>query len=214
VAPSTPSPSGSLDISAAEVRRWYGRSSIELCEQIATKLNKMRWPTDPKVPEKEQKEQKNPLDEVHFWDTKAGAKAIRLLVEEILPSASHLARILEHPRFPQTQGRWKKIEAQKLGLTELLEFIEWPFGRDSTRGYKPPRDWHVFAVLVAQVFIDASAKLGLPEPAITENSRLARAVHHALIRMGFKKVGYVKPGAVGSHLVRWVKRGGSLSAGK
>jgi hypothetical protein len=217
VAPSAPSPPGSHDISAAEIAKWYGRSSLELREEIATKLNKMRWPTDPKTPDNEQKEQRHPLDDVYFWDTKAAAKAIRLLVEEVLPDASHLARILENPRFPQTQDLWKKIGALKLGLAELLEFIEWPFGPPSSiyrNGYKRPKDWHVFAVAVAKVIIDASAKLGLPEPAITENSRLASAVHHALIRMGVRSVTTVGAGAVGSHLVRWVKRGGSLVARK
>jgi hypothetical protein len=209
------------DISGAEVAAWFDPRStpgMACCEAIAGWINRLIWPSDPKprgrdvlpapVPAALTLEWRVwPGMPKQLWDAEKAAeaaKAARKLLKH-MPWLLSWAEALENERFPETLDRHDKLKLVRQGLPELLSFIEAPFGHRQ-QGYTP-KDWHRPAIWVAQTIIVEFTNAGLPEPAISQRSAVARVISHALARMGY---GTVEPAAIGNHLVAWVKKHGPL----
>jgi len=198
-------------ISAAEVRDWFGPSpEAELgnaqYREIAAYLTKIRWPSDtgplfqpcPVATESDESDR--------YWDFDAVFDAAKSLHDTLPAMLRHWDGLLW---APETAGGHPAIKELQDALTVALPYIQWPFGKyERQTGRKKPKDWHLPAVMVANVVIKAMIEAGYNDPGITRNSIVVRVVRNALIRM--RVLNEITIGAVGAHLTRWDKKYGLI----
>jgi hypothetical protein len=207
----------SRKIAPSEVKQWFGTSSKAQLHnsqyrKIATHLTKLHWPSDPPPPPDSPWLAKiitEPDD--RWWDFRAATAAAKTLHDSI----PKMLVFQEGLRWaPETRDGHGAIMRLQEALLTALPYIEWPFGfyKRST-GYKPPKAWHTYALLVAQLIIREMVVAGHAEPGITRNSVVVRVVRKALIRMLIPQAKIISSTAIGAYLTRWNKKYGLTPKG-
>jgi hypothetical protein len=144
-------------ITPAEIKLWFGNSSkASLSEtqysEIAARLTKCRWPSDPPSDARFQGTivEDNSND---FWDSQAATKSAKMLRDSIPAMLSHWERL----RWAsETRAGYEVIKVFGDALSNAMPYIEWPFGRYERRtSRKKLKDWHMPAVIFANLIIDA-----------------------------------------------------------
>jgi hypothetical protein len=190
-------------ISAAEVKQWVGASSKAKLtdaqyDQIAVRLTKFRWNSDPPPSPSRGPKLIDGSDE-RWWDIKATTKAARTL-RDSMPKMLAFQKTLQWA--PETRDGYNAIDALKKALVAASPYIEHPFGGKGAGGRKRAKQWHIYAFLIAQLIIDEMIKAGHPKPGITRNSVVVRVVQKALKRMGVDKSGILSTSTIGMYLTR------------
>ncbi|MGD0187801.1 MAG: hypothetical protein ABSC25_21495 [Roseiarcus sp.] len=198
----TAAPPQSKTISAAEIGDWLKSSrtpalSASRCEEVAERLNKMRWPSDPPPPDSI-----NEAGDDRWWDFRGATKAAMTL-RESLPA---MLAYWEGQRWaPETRGGYDAIKALSDALDGAMPFIEWPFGVYERRKTPCARrrdldDWHFSAILIFKWAAQAMLMDGRALRSLHRNSVVVKAVHRALVRMGFPNMEMVTESAIAKHL--------------
>lgn len=162
----------SRKINATEVKQWFGNSSKAQLrpaqyDEIATRLTKFRWPSDPPAPPDSPWLPKIiETDPDRYWDFQATTQAAKTLLDSVPAMLSHWAGL----RWaPETRGGYDAIKALSDALLVALPHIEWPFGEiERLNGQKRLKDWHTPAIIIANVVIKAMIEAGNNEPGITK----------------------------------------------
>jgi hypothetical protein len=210
----TSHPEISREITAAEVKEWFGGSKIstiggDQCRKIATGLTKLRWPGDPPPPPRSRGISKESEPDPHlWWDFDAVAEAAMTLLKNCPAMLSHW----EGQRWaPQTCDGFDVIKRLGDALLFAMPYIEWPLGyykRKKWTGSKRPKPWHPTALAIATVTIRVIVKAGNRKPGITRNSIVVRIVHNTLRKMNVQDVEMISHSAIAAHLTRWDKKFG------
>jgi len=215
----------SEQITPNEVAEWFFRKK-PLPEQalvdIAYRLNRMRWRygsldeaqafverrTNDKLAHGTPPMKFNEsLGQDHQWWDFERAHTAAVLLQVSMPLMIRHWKRLE--KWPETARGYKAIKGLAVALDEALSYIEHPFGKPdadrSPRSGAKRREWHMHAVLIARLVVDASRAAKQSTPAISHSSALAKGVQKVLLRMGFGTVEY---GAIGKYLTRYHRRFG------
>jgi hypothetical protein len=198
----------SRTITPADVREWFGsrsRPNEALCDEIAGRLTKMRWPSDPPDDPDSPWLQCEILepDTDRWWDFEGAADAAKTL----LASVPAMLSFWDQLRWaPETRAGHEAIKALGGALSLALPYVEFPFGKYERQVRKRPKNWHVPAIIIASFIREALIQSGRGAPALTRNSVLVRVVRQALVRMEYPNIGTVTPTAIGAHLTRWADK--------
>jgi hypothetical protein len=224
-------PARNRTIKPAEVMEWFRRGhkpwpSEPCCAEIAERLNKMRWPSDPRLPlpgssspdpwwhpETAAARAKALLDDVPamlwFWQRMQTAPKEWLPSQwdEIeLPNGIRKEDIIKQfvPGLRLREG-YEAIDQLRIALEAALPYIEFPFGkyerRDHRKG-KHSKPWHAHAVAIAPWIAAALRQAGREVYGTSRNTALVRIVREALLRIGYGKRD-ITVTAVAAHLTRW-----------
>jgi hypothetical protein len=189
-------------ITAAEVMAWRrsgNRSKLtdEECEKIGIKLTSMRWPADPPPDQLETAE----IREDEYWDVKETTNAARSLLADLPVMLSHWEGLVWSPT---TAGGYPAIKNLEQALLAAMPYIEQPFGPYEPRtGHKEPKDWHIYAIVIANLITKLLVDSGRAKPALTHNSVAVRIIYQAIRRMGIPDADMITHPAIGAHLGRW-----------
>jgi hypothetical protein len=190
-------------ITSDEVRAWFGTTvKGQLRKQryagIAKALNGFQWATDPPIVE----ELTTPVPEDdRFWDFAAADQAAETLLESV-PKMLAFWKGLQWA--PETRAGCQIIRDLERSLNAAAPLIKHPFGPPGPRTPRVgTKDWHIAAVLIANIVLEALLETGQSSPSIARNSIAVRVVHNALKRLGFRRANMVTSAAVAMHLGRW-----------
>ena len=193
-------------ISTAEVKQWFGNSrQAQLTEpqyrEIAARLTKCRWPGDPPPPADAPWLPRIITEtDDRWWDFRAATDAAKILRDSMPKMLVFQQGLLW---APETRDGYGAIKALEDALVTALPYIEWPLGFYERRtGYKRPKEWHTYALLVARITIDEMIKAGNAKPGIARNSVVVRVVQQALIRIGIPQSKTLSKTTIGMHLTR------------
>ncbi|HEY4981610.1 MAG TPA: hypothetical protein VII24_06650 [Pseudolabrys sp.] len=210
-------------ITPAEVMEWsaHGRKPwpSEACDEIASRLTKMRWPGDPDTPYMPRSPSwpkgwdpppSDPAAIDPWWDPKKAAIAAKALRDDIPAMLWHWhwmqwtpAETRPGQKPMRLRGGYEAIEQFRIALNAALPYIEWPFGkyeRQDHRKKSRPSNWHMYAVVIAGIISRALVQSGRRRaPSFARDSAAARAVYEALSRMGHP---YVDANTIATHLIR------------
>jgi hypothetical protein len=141
-------------------------------------------------------------DDDQWWDFQAASDAAKLLL-------ASTPRMLQHwdgqQWAPETRDGYKAIKALEDALSAAQPYIEWPFGKYKRQDYRErprPKNWHLLAVLIANIIVKALIQSGHRAPGLAANSIVVRVVCKALARMGYPDINMVTHSAVGAYLTR------------
>jgi hypothetical protein len=158
-------------ITAAEVLKWFEgghkpRPSIDRCVEIAARLTKMRWGSDPPLPElgantwwhkvtpapewaPPSKDNPNPgwvaepFEANPWWDPEKAAAAARLLLDDVPAMLWHWQRLRETPyeTIPGQQPMClreghRAIEQLRDALHVAMPYVEFPFGQHQRQDHR------------------------------------------------------------------------------
>jgi hypothetical protein len=210
-------------ITLAEVTKWFEnchkpRPSDAICNEVAERLTKMRWPNDigppyvppPPKPPNWPKRRKWPppvRNDDAWWDFQGATDAAKMLLNSIPAMLAHLDGL----RWaPETRDHYAAIEALRDALMRSMPYIEWPFGKYERQDYrKRPREnyrkrprpkWHLHAVLIAAIIVKALIQSGRRKTSTARDSTVVKVVRKTLSRMGYPEI---EPGTIAAHLNRW-----------
>jgi hypothetical protein len=204
----------SRTIASAEVVGWFEkcrkpRPNESLCTEIAVRLTKMSWASDP--PETfglknydelrakgmitlKRRDAESRWEAVidkpddRWWDMRGTASAANTLIENM----PRMLRFWEGLRpLPNALKGRKAIKALAKSLSDAHPFIEWPFGkyeRLDPRKQARPRSWHTPAVAIAHIVVTALMQSGHRSRITAADSITVKVVRGALIRMGYPQV--------------------------
>jgi hypothetical protein len=164
-------------ITSLEVEQWFGPSSkAQLSDPqyktIAARLTKMRWPKDP--PSLASLAMINTQPDDRWWDFRAATNAAKTLCDSFPKMLAFQEGLQWAPETRDGLGAIKRLQE---ALIVALPYIEWPFGyHKGAKGYKPPKQWHIYAHSVAQLIIHEMVVAGHAKPGITRNSVVVRVV--------------------------------------
>lgn len=153
----------SRTITAVETRKWLERLGASpndaLCDDVAGRLTKIRWPSDPTSPAAGCDDETD-----QWWDFQAAIKAANTLNAAFPAMLSHWDGL---QWAPETRGGYEAIKALDTTLSLAMPYIEFPFGkyeRKTHRHRHRPKDWHMAAIVIAKFFIEAMIKSGGKAP--------------------------------------------------
>ncbi|MGC2222380.1 MAG: hypothetical protein WA624_08430 [Methylocella sp.] len=105
---------------------------------------------------------------------------------------------------PETRGGYEAIKALDTALSLALPYIEFPFGKYERKTHRHrPKDWHMAAIVIARIFIEAMIKSVGKTPSLERKSRLIVVVNEVMRRMNYKSV---TDSAISRHLIRRIER--------
>ncbi len=172
-----------------EVKSWFenfsqAHLSHAQYSDIAVCLTKWRWPSDqpdaggsPSID--------TDSDPESWWDFRGASDSAKMLLDSIPAMLSHWEGLRG---APQTRDGYEAIRSLEAALSIAMPYIEWPFGKyERRKGPKRPKAWHLPAVLIAQVIINAMVKAGNNSPGISRNSVVVRVVRKALKSNGIPR---------------------------
>jgi hypothetical protein len=206
---------GMRTIAPSEVKEWFGTRKARISEaqyaEIAGRLTKWRWPSDPPVsPEIDSGSDSDPE---RWWDFQATWESAQTLHDSI-PAMLSLWES-HRPQTTETRRAYQAIEALGEALPPAMPYIQWPFGKYERKARpKQAKPWHMPAIAIARMLIDATVAAGNDCPGITRNSVVVAAVRQALTRMGYPDLEMVTAAAIGAHLTRWESRYGLTPKGR
>lgn len=200
----------SHDVSADEVAQWFGRRlkpapSNETFANLASAINRCRWPDDPPIElscNEELSDEEIAADAARWWDFKAGGNAARTLTA-ILPKLDrHLNSLTPSPTVVAGQDALRGFGS---ALDVLSPFIEFPLGKPEDRRGRPTatKPWQDWSLTISHLVIKSLIEAGHKNPAISRNSVLVRVVQRALIRMRIEGAQSVSTTTLSAFLVRW-----------
>jgi hypothetical protein len=190
-------------ITAAEVMEWRGgRNKSKItdaqCEIIAIELTSMRWPSDLLTPDLSQTPE---VSKDEYWDFDRATDAARTLSSDLPAMLRYWKGLLWDP---ETAGGHPAVQRLQRALSAAMPYIEYPFGYYEPRsGQKKPKEWHIYAVLIANLITKLLVDAGQAKPALTSNSVTVRIIFEALCRMHFPDKDMRSRPAIGAHLERW-----------
>ena len=205
------------NITAAEVREWFGNSrTVQLSDvqyrEIACRFTKIRWPQDPPAaPDSPWVPSKKMDDPDRWWDFQGCSEAAKKLLGSLPAMTSHWDSL----RWaPETRAGSEVIKTLTDALSAAMQYIEYPFGYyERQTGRKMPKAWHTPTLIIARIIIDAMVEAGHEQPGISRNSVVVRIVLKALIRMRYPDVEMITATAIGTHLERWDRKFGLTPRG-
>lgn len=203
-------------INASEVREWFGRS-VQLSEaqywEIASRLTKLAWPSDPPAASGSYWLPREGIDDNPdlWWDFRGSSDAAKKLLESLPPMTAHWERL---KWAPETRAGSEVLKTLTDALSAAMPYIEWPLGYFERRtGRKKPKAWHTPTLIIARIIINAMIEAGHEQPGISRNSVVVRIVLKALIRMRYPDLAMITASAIGTHLDRCDKRFGLTPKG-
>jgi hypothetical protein len=231
-APITKGSPPSRPIASAEIKEWFEscrkpQPNDALCTEIAVRLTKMRWASDPPdnfglknydellergLVKLTRLDAESPWIAVvdagpndRWWDVEGAADAAKILIDSIPNMLRHWEWLRP---TPENSNGYKVIKALSEGLSAARPYIERPFGeypRIDPR--KQARRWHVPAVGIAHTIIGALKQSGRRSVSTAANSITVQVVGRALVRMGYP---HVEASTIARHLGRRAKKGLAL----
>jgi hypothetical protein len=205
-------PQQTRPIAPAEVRAWFKSSRTPLLndtvyDEIAGLLTKMRWPSDPDLPEIPKQE----TDADKWWDFRRVPDAAKMLLASMPAMLLHWEKL----RWaPETRVGYEVIKELSDALSRALPYIEFPFGEyerlSPQKRPKKHKNWHMAAISVAHKVVKAITPYWSKRPSIHRNSIVIKVVREALGRMGYPKV---EASAISAHLTRFDLKFGLFSVG-
>ena len=164
----------SRTIAAADVKQWFGRKapSEAACSEIAERLTKMRWASDPQATFTPWVAEPD-VDADRWWNFEAATSA----AETLLAAFPRMLRHWDGLRWaPETSGGHPAIKAAQEALLAARPFIAAPFGpyeRQDHRKRVRPADWHPPALAIKHILIQVLKRGGeeLPISAATPPRR-------------------------------------------
>jgi len=164
----------------------------------------MRWPNDShELTEAEEQEK-----EGRWWDFEKASSAVYDLLEA-LPRMKDLWHGQQWA--PESRNVYPALCRLERALNESSHPIQYPFGEcehHTKIGKKAPKDWHIVAVLIAQIFHETLPLKARPLR-LSGNSVVPRVIDKALTRMGYPHGEMRSNAAIAAHLRRWRKRYGN-----
>lgn len=177
----------SRTIAAADVKQWFGRKapSEAACSEIAERLTKMRWASDPQATFTPWVAEPD-VDADRWWNFEAATSA----AETLLAAFPRMLRHWDGLRWaPETSGGHPAIKAAQEALLAARPFIAAPFGpyeRQDHRKRVRPADWHPPALAIKHILIQVLKRGGERAPHFSRDAAATRVVHEALAQMGYK----------------------------
>jgi hypothetical protein len=98
--------------------------------------------------------------------------------------------------------RYDAIKALDDALTPAMPCFN-PFGKCDKGKTHRLKDWHIPAILIADVVTKALVASGDDAPSLARNSAVVAVVHQALCRMRYPNIKMVTHSAVSGYLIRW-----------
>ena len=231
-------------ITLADVKVWFEnckkpRPSDAICNEVAARLTKMRWPRDigppyvppPPKPANWPKRRKWPppvRNDDAWWDqlddvvrrAQTAAAALKALEGTLPATLELLERWQRDEQLRQELGLWLQREqlqwvpktdayeaviALSKALARALPHIKFPFfrafERKDHRQKRRPKNWHLPAVLIANIIERALIQSGRRTTSTTSgDSTVVKVVRNALARMGY---GEIEPGTIAARLTSW-----------
>jgi hypothetical protein len=168
----------------------------------------MRWvsdapsPSDPPGTPPSAWRQEPAIKDDRWWDFQSAAAAANRLLDDLPRMLRHWDRL----RWaPETRDGFEKIKALGDALSLALPYIEFPLGkyeRATHHTRSRPKPWHIPALVIANIVVEALIKSGAHSPRTTRNSTVVRIVRAAFVRMDYQNIGMITTDAIGAYLTR------------